>query len=88
MVSLESLQSLTTPYGVALTEVFCSCLKEVLSEYSYYADCAGLQCDVKLAKGGIELMFFGYQHKLPVLVSKVLEEMKKLVKSVSRKLKL
>ena len=78
MVSLETLQSLTTPFGVALTEVFCSCLKEVLSEYSYYADCAGLQCDVKLAKGGIEIMFFGYQHKLPVLVSKVLEEMKKL----------
>ena len=58
--------------------MFCSCLKEVLSEFSYYADCAGLQYDVKLAKGGVELMFFGYHHKLPVLVGKVLGEMKKM----------
>lgn len=78
MITLESLQSLSTPLGVALTEVFASCLKEALSEYSYYADCAGLQYDVKLAKGGLELMFFGYHHKLPVLVGKVLLEMKKL----------
>jgi insulysin len=78
MISLEALQSLTSPTGVALTEVFCSCLKEVLSEFSYYADCAGLQYDVKLAKGGVELMFFGYHHKLPVLVGKVLAEMKKM----------
>ena len=77
-VSLESQQSLSSPLGVALTEMFASCLKEILSEFSYYADCAGLQYDVKLAKGGLDLMFSGYQHKLPVLVSKVLEEMKKL----------
>ena len=78
MISLEALQSLSSPLGAALTEVFASCLKEVLSEYSYYADCAGLQYDVKLTKGGLELMFFGYHHKLPVLVSKVVNEMKKM----------
>ena len=78
MITLESLQSCSTPLCVALTEVFISCLKEVLSEYSYYADCAGLQYDVKLAQGGIELMFLGYHHKLPVLIKKVLSEMKSM----------
>ena len=77
-ITLETLQSLATPIGVAFTEVFCSCLKEILSEFSYYADCAGLMYDVTLVKGGLELVFGGYQHKLPVLVNKALDEMKRM----------
>ena len=77
-VKLETLQTLATPTGVALTDVFCSCLKEILSEFSYYADCAGLMYNVSLAMGGLELTFGGYHDKLPVLVNKVLAEMKKM----------
>jgi secreted Zn-dependent insulinase-like peptidase len=38
----------------------------------------GLFYDVTLSKGGLELTFQGYDHKLPVLVSKTLEELRKL----------
>jgi hypothetical protein len=71
MITLEAIQPFSTPIGLVLTDIFACCLKEALSEYSYYADCAGLQYDIKLSKGGVELMFFGYHHKLPVLVEKV-----------------
>jgi secreted Zn-dependent insulinase-like peptidase len=41
MITLEAIQPFSTPIGLVLTEIFASCLKEALSEYSYYADCAG-----------------------------------------------
>jgi len=31
-----------------------------------------------VTKGGIELAFYGYNHKLPVLVNKTIEEMRKV----------
>ena len=71
-MAFEHILAFSTPLGVAFTDVFACCLKEVLNEYSYYADCAGLQYDVRVSKGGFELMFYGYHHKLPVLVQKVL----------------
>ena len=40
-VSLEALLATASPLHVALTDVFCLCLKETLNEFSYYADCAG-----------------------------------------------
>ena len=70
-MAFEHILAFSTPLGVAFTDVFACCLKEVLNEYSYYADCAGLQYDVRVTKGGFELMFYGYHHKLPVLVQKV-----------------
>ena len=71
-MAFEHILAFSTPLGVAFTDVFACCLKEVLNEYSYYADCAGLQYDVRVSKGGFELMFYGYHHKLPVLVQKVI----------------
>lgn len=49
-----------------------------MNEYSYYADCAGLHYDVTLAKSGLNLSFFGYQDKLPVLILKTLDRLKNL----------
>jgi secreted Zn-dependent insulinase-like peptidase len=46
---------------MALTEVLADCLKDLLSEYSYYADCAELHYDVNLSKGGLHLTFNGFQ---------------------------
>ena len=42
MISLESALSCISPLNIALTELLSLCLKEKLSAYSYYADCAGL----------------------------------------------
>lgn len=38
---LETSWASSTSLSVTLTEVFSLCLKELLNEYSYYADCAG-----------------------------------------------
>ena len=67
-----------TAANVALTELFTLVLKEAMNEFSYYADCAGLHYDVRLAKSGVCVSFFGYSHKLPVLVAKTAECMSKL----------
>lgn len=40
-VSLESMYATATPLNVTMTEMLSKCLKEILNEYSYYADCAG-----------------------------------------------
>ena len=77
-MAFEHLLAFSTPAGVALTDVFARCLKEVLNEYAYYADCAGLSYDVRVTKGGFELMFYGYHHKLPVLVQRVVDEMRRM----------
>lgn len=78
VVSLESPLVSTSPVSVVLADLLSSCLKDILSGYSYYADCAGLHYDVKLAKGGLELVFNGWADKLPVLVEKTLDELKKM----------
>lgn len=77
-IFLETNQSSGTPLSVGLTDMLANLLKELLCEYSYYADCAGLSFDVTLSKSGIELDFFGYNHKLPVLVNTAMEQLKKL----------
>lgn len=41
-ILFESQLAASTPLYVAFTELFSLCLKELLSEYSYYADCAGI----------------------------------------------
>lgn len=76
IILLESNISSSSPYGVAMTDLFGHVLKEKLSSFSYYADVSGLHYDIRLAKGGLELMFFGYHNKLSVLVLKTIEELK------------
>jgi secreted Zn-dependent insulinase-like peptidase len=63
---------------VALTELYTKILEELLVKLSYYADCAGLHYSVQHSFTGIDLAFYGYHHKLPVLVSRVVETMKEL----------
>ena len=57
---LENGLSNSSPLGVALTDVLAQVLKENLNAFAYYADCAGLHYDVQLAKGGLDLQFYGY----------------------------
>ena len=75
---LDSLYFTATPLNVAFTEILCDCIKENMIEYAYYADCAGLHHDVKLEVRGMELVFYGYQHKIPVLLNKAITELYKL----------
>lgn len=78
IIMLESLYCNATPLNVAFTELLCDCIKENMIEYAYYADCAGLYHDVKLEIRGMELVFYGYQEKIPVLLNKAIAELQKL----------
>jgi insulysin len=62
-----------------MTDLLVQVMKELLNEFAYYADCAGLHYDIQLAKGGIEILCYGYQDKLSILVLQALQELKNLV---------
>eukprot|EP01035_Chromulina_nebulosa_P017237 gene17237-22763_t len=84
VLSVETSQSSSSPFGVAMSDILQQVLKELLSEYSYYADCAGLHYTIQLSKSGLEFLFYGYHDKLPVLVYKTLEELKTLCSYTSQ----
>lgn len=77
-VQLQTLYAYSTPKDVGMTDMFGNVLKEVLNEYSYYADCAGLYYDISNTNTGLELSVSGYHDKLPVLLSKIVAEMKNM----------
>jgi secreted Zn-dependent insulinase-like peptidase len=81
LVTLETLEASNSALAVAHADLLASTLKEVLAEYSYYADCAGLHYDITLAKGGLELSFSGYNDKLSELAYKTADELQKLASS-------
>jgi len=78
ILKLESVHAYSTPLNVALTELFTNVLDEMLVKVSYYADCAGLYFSVQNSYSGIDFAFYGYNHKLPILVFRVIEAMKEL----------
>eukprot|EP01038_Epipyxis_sp_PR26KG_P014143 gene14143-18981_t len=78
-VILDSGCTSLTPLFVAFTDLFASILKEIMNEFSYYADCAGLSYDIQMSKGGLEIVFRGYNHKLHLLVEATMKEMKQLL---------
>ena len=50
----------------------------ILNEYSYYASCSGLYQQTRLSLFGIEIQLEGYNHKLPILVERVCQEIANL----------
>lgn len=79
ILKIESVHAYSTPLNVALTELFTKVLDESLVKISYFADCAGLHFSVSNTFSGVDFAFYGYNHKLPILVFQVIEAMKKLV---------
>lgn len=78
IIKLESIYSASTPHAFVLTDLLAEILKENLNEYSYYADCSGLYYSAAISSGGMDLSFYGYQHKISELMSKTIEELVKI----------
>ncbi|KAG5514988.1 hypothetical protein RHGRI_036132 [Rhododendron griersonianum] len=55
-----------------LTELFIHLLKDELNEIIYQASVAKLETSVSLFSDKLELKVYGFNHKLPILLSKVL----------------
>ena len=83
-IRIDSYISFATPLGVSLTDVYLNVLNELLNEYAYYADCAGLMFKVQLSKGGLELRYSGYHHKLLLLIERTLQVMVKMKSTESQ----
>jgi secreted Zn-dependent insulinase-like peptidase len=78
IVRLESCVAYSSPENAIYTELYCNILKELLSEFSYYADCAGLHYSVNATMVGMDLNFYGYNHKLNILVDKAIQTLRKM----------
>jgi insulysin len=65
-----------TPANSVKTAMFVDLVNDALVDFAYNAEVAGLRYDVVSAKGGIEICVCGYNHKLLVLVEKILDKIK------------
>lgn len=64
------------PTSQVLAHLLTKCLDELLTDFSYYAECASLVYSVSLAEEGMVFKFGGFNHKMPTLMKKVFETMK------------
>ena len=78
LIKMETMQAYASPMCVVMTDMFANILEEHLIELSYYADCAGLHYSIRNSTTGLDLTVYGFHHKLPLLVSKVIEGIKDL----------
>jgi len=78
-VRLEFL-AYTSPLAHALNTLYSKVLEELVNEISYYADCADLYLRVNPTDDGLVISLAGYNHKLPSLLTKLLQQIKELAK--------
>ncbi|KAA8543659.1 hypothetical protein F0562_021595 [Nyssa sinensis] len=67
-----------------LTELFTLLLKDKLNEIIYQASVAKLETSVSLFSDRLELRVYGFNDKLPILLSKVLEQAKSFLPTDDR----
>ena len=67
-----------TPANSVKAKVYCELVKDVLVEYSYDAEIAGLEYDLSASDLGLNIEVSGYSDKMAVLLEKVLVSMKDL----------
>lgn len=58
-----------------VAQLFARTVNEALNTYSYPAYLAGLTYNLSASGRGLELTLGGYQHKMPVLLDRILQEM-------------
>lgn len=78
VVRIETDVAYSSPRRLVLTELFSGVLKDLLSEFTYYADCAGLRFSVSNTLYGFDVSYFGYNHKLKVLVDETIGRMRRM----------
>ena len=65
------------PAAACLTRLFFRLVTDELTEFAYPAECAGVAYNVSNSTLGLRLMVGGYQHKLPLLLTRVLSKLAK-----------
>jgi insulysin len=67
-----------SPLHTVLTDLYVRLLVDSLGEYTYDAELAGLYYSLFPTATGMQLLVYGYNHKLEVLARKLLERMRDL----------
>lgn len=65
----------SSPETAVLTRIFTKLLVDYLNEHAYYAEIAGLSYSVQSTALGFQVSVSGYNHKIFVLASKIIEKM-------------
>ncbi|KAJ0393808.1 hypothetical protein ATCC90586_001339 [Pythium insidiosum] len=73
-----------TPYHAVLSSLFIRYLKDELTEHSYDAELAGMEYDVSFNSRAIELHVGGFSHKLPLLLQRILEQLRSMAQPEHR----
>ncbi|KAA8517097.1 hypothetical protein F0562_017390 [Nyssa sinensis] len=63
-----------SPEAEVLTDIFTRLLMDYLNEYAYYAQVAGLYYGINQTDNGFQVTLVGYNHKLRILLEKVVEK--------------
>ena len=58
-----------------LAQLYADIVEDLVNEFSYYADCAGLYFSIKATMEGLSIGVSGYTHKLQLLLEKILDQM-------------
>lgn len=78
LIQLQQASVQNTAKERMLAQLYVRAIKEALNTYSYPASLAGLHYNLTASGRGIELSISGYQHKIPVLLDRILEQMQHL----------
>lgn len=73
---LDSPVGCATPANTVKSRLFAELVSDSLNSYAYAASIAGLSYSVALSWDGLAISAQGYNHKLPILLKKVIEELK------------
>ncbi|KAK6354672.1 Insulinase (Peptidase M16) [Orbilia brochopaga] len=76
--TLRTPRTYSTPRDYAIARFFCELVKDSLHEYYYDAELAGLEYSLSPNMLGFDLEISGYNDKMIVLLTKVLEAMRDL----------
>lgn len=78
LVELQQAKIQQSAREQVLAQLYARTVNEALNTYSYPAALAGLNYHLKVNSLGLELSLGGYQHKLPVLLERILTQMDKV----------
>jgi insulysin len=68
----------STPHHAVLTSLLIRYLKDELTECSYDAELAGMEYEISFNARAVELYVGGFSHKLPLLLSSVLDRLARM----------
>lgn len=73
-ISLKNPLSQSTPANTVKSFIFSEIISDQLVDFAYDAEVAGLSYDVSVLRSGFEIAISGYNHKLLILLERILKK--------------